>query len=254
MTAPQPARTSQPDDDVGVELDSGALHDLLGPVNQIRSMADLILKRCHAQVDSETETLFGFIQDSSNRLENLLSGLRTYMRVVSQGSPFRYFDANVALAGALSTIQDTIDRNDAQVTFDRLPEVFGDPSQISYAFASLVENAIKFRSDLRPEIHVAAEEQENGYVFSVSDNGMGIDPRNQKRIFGVFKRVHNDQYPGAGMGLAIAKRVVERHGGGIWVESRPGHGATFFVSLPSTSGVGPAVSHDGPAAVHHVRP
>jgi len=233
-TAPPPSSSELAGDDLGVQLNADALHDLVGPVNQIRSMTDLILKR-RTKVDDETATLFAFIQASSDRLENLLAGLRTYIRIVSQGGPFRHFDANAALAGALATIQHSIDQNDALVTCGRLPEVYGDPNQISYTFASLIENSIKFRSERRPKIHVAAAEVEDGWLFSVCDNGIGIDPRHHRRIFGVFKRIHNDEYPGAGMGLAIAKRIVERHGGMIWVESRLGQGATFFISLPAVT-------------------
>lgn len=224
------------DDDCRVPLNADALHDLVGPVNQIRSMADLILKKHPANLDEETKALFGFMQDSSDRLQNLLTGLRTYMRIVGQPGPYRHFDANATLAGALVTIQPSIDRNDAWVTHDPLPEVYGDPNQICYIFASLIENSIKFRSECRPEIHVAAVGRENGWLFSVCDNGLGIDPRHRDRIFGVFKRIHNEAYPGAGMGLAIARRIVERHGGRIWVESRLGQGATFFFALPNTAG------------------
>jgi len=99
-------------------------------------------------------------------------------------------------------------------------------------FASLMENAIKFRSEHQPEIHVSAAEKKNDWIFSVRDNGIGIDPRYSDRIFGMFRRIHNEGYPGAGVGLAIARQIIEQHGGRIWVESRPGRGATFFFSLP----------------------
>jgi len=220
------------DDEYVVPLNADALHDLAGPVNQMRSMADLILMRHRGQLDDETEVLFGFIQTSSDRLQNLLSGLRTYMRIAGCGQPYRRFDANNALAGALVTVQQAIDRNDALVTHDRLPEVYGDPNQICCLFASLIDNSIKFRSQCRPEIHVTATPRADDWLFSVRDNGIGIDPKHRDRIFGVFKRIHNEAYPGAGMGLAIAKRTIESHGGRIWVESSLGQGATFFFALP----------------------
>jgi light-regulated signal transduction histidine kinase (bacteriophytochrome) len=232
VAPPRPAGGGWADSDCSVPLNADALHDLVGPVNQMRSMADLILKRHRPSLDDETEALFGFMQASSDRLQNLLTGLRTYMRIVGHQTPCRHFDANAILAGALATIQPGIDRNDAQVTHDPLPEVYGDPNQICYTFATLVENSIKFRGESRPEIHVAAGEAENGWLFSVRDNGIGIDSRHHDRIFGVFKRVHNDAYPGPGIGLAIARRIVERHGGRIWVESHLGQGATFFFELP----------------------
>ncbi len=224
------------EEECGLFLNADSLHDLVGPANQMRSMADLILKRHREQVDEETATLLGFLQAASDKLENLLTGIRTYMRIAGQSGPYRHFDANAALAGALATIQESIDRSDVLITRDRLPEVYGDPTQISYTFASLIENSIKFRGERRPEVHVAAQGDENGWVFSVRDNGMGIEPKYCERIFKVFKRVHNGGYPGAGVGLAIAKRIVELHGGRIWVESQLGRGATFFFRLPRAEG------------------
>jgi light-regulated signal transduction histidine kinase (bacteriophytochrome) len=235
LSPPRPAGGEWPED-ICVQLNADALHDLVGPVNQMRSMADLILKRHRGKLDDEDETLFGFLQTSSDRLQNLLAGLRTYTRIVGRREPYRHFDASAILAGALATIQPAMDRSEAVVTHDPLPEVYGDPSQICYIFSSLIENSIKFRSQSRPEIHVTAIPDENDWLFSVCDNGIGIDPRHVERVFGVFKRIHSEEYPGAGMGLAIAKRIIESHGGRIWVESHLGQGATFFFTLPNTSG------------------
>jgi len=221
------------DDDAWLPLNADALHDLVGPVNQMRSMADLIMKRHRGKLDDEDETLFGLLQTSSDRLQNLLAGVRNYTRIVARREPYRQLDAEAIFAAALATIQPALDRNDAVVTHDALPEVYGDPSQICCIFASLIENSIKFRSQCRPEIHVTAVPCESGWLFSVCDNGIGIDPRHGERIFGVFKRIHNDAYPGAGMGLAIARQIIESHGGRIWVESRLGQGATFFFTLPN---------------------
>jgi light-regulated signal transduction histidine kinase (bacteriophytochrome) len=234
LSPPQPAGGEWANDTC-VELNADALHDLVGPVNQMRSMADLIVKRHRGKLDQEDETLFGLLETSSERMQNLLTGLRTYMRIVSRCEPYRHFDAGAIFAGALATIQPAMDGSEAVVTRDALPEVYGDPSQICYIFASLIENSIKFRSQCRPEIHVTAIPDENGWLFSVCDNGIGIDPRHVERIFGVFKRIHNEAYPGAGMGLAIAKRIVESHGGSIWVESHLGQGATFFFTLPNAT-------------------
>jgi light-regulated signal transduction histidine kinase (bacteriophytochrome) len=217
-----------------VQLNADALHDLVWPVNQMRSMADLILKRHRDKLDDEAEALFGFLQASSDRLQSLLSGLRTYSRIVGNCQPHRHFDANAILDVAQASIQQTIDQNHALVTHDPLPEIYGDPSQICYLFASLIENSIKFRRECRPDIHVTAVLEETDWLFSVCDNGIGIDPRHSDRIFGVFTRLHREAYPGAGMGLPIAKRIIERHRGTIWVESDLGRGATFFFSLPTT--------------------
>jgi light-regulated signal transduction histidine kinase (bacteriophytochrome) len=201
-------------------------------VNQISSMADLMLQKYRGTLDSEAEVLFGFIQGSAKRLQNLLSGLRTYAQAVGLRSPFQFCDANSLLAAALALVRPAIDQSGALVAHEPLPELYCDPNQISYTFASLIENSIKFRGEFRPEIHISAKAEGDSLVYSFRDNGIGIDPRHRESIFGVFKRIHNDAYPGAGVGLAIAKRIIEGHGGRIWVESALGQGATFFLALP----------------------
>jgi light-regulated signal transduction histidine kinase (bacteriophytochrome) len=227
-----PVNYAAAEDDGAVQLNSDALHDLVGPMNQMRSMADLLLKKQRGHLDDETEALLGFIQAASNRLENLVAGLRRHIRIVGQRQPARMFDANAILAGAIAMIQPAIEQNHAQITHDLLPQVYGDPTQISYLFASLIDNSIKFRSEQPPRISVGATTDGKTWIFSVSDNGIGIDPKHADRIFGVFKRINNDAYPGAGMGLPIARRIIERHGGGISVESHLGQGATFSFTLP----------------------
>jgi len=221
-----------------VELDSGSLHDLLGPVNQICSMSDLMLQKYRSTLDSEAEALFGFIQGSASRLQNLVAGLRTYIQTVGSHSPFRLCDANSLLAAAMAMVWPAIDRSGAVVTHDPLPELYCDTSQISYTFAGLIDNAIKFRGESKPEIHVSARTEGGRVAYAFRDNGMGIDPRHRESIFGVFKRIHNDAYPGAGVGLAIAKKIVEGHGGRIWVESALGKGATVFLAFPKSENCG----------------
>jgi chemotaxis family two-component system sensor kinase Cph1 len=142
------------------------------------------------------------------------------------------FDSNAILAGAIAMIQPAIEQSQAQVTHDLLPEVYGDPTQISHVFASLIDNSIKFRTEQPPRICVAATTGATSWAFSMSDNGIGIDPKHADRIFSVFKRVYNDAYPGAGMGLPIARRIIESHGGTISVESQLGQGAIFSFTLP----------------------
>lgn len=219
-------------EDCLVRLNSDSLHDLMSPVNQICSMTDLIVKKHGDALDDEVEILVGFLQKAANRLQNLLAGLRTYMQVAGARGSWRHCDANSLLAGALASIQPTVDQSGALVTHDPLPELYCDPIQMIYIFAGLIENSIKFRREIRPEVHVSAISDSEACVFSVRDNGIGIDVRYRERIFGTFKRIDNEAYPGRGVGLAIAKRVVEQHGGRIWVESEPGIGATFFFALP----------------------
>jgi light-regulated signal transduction histidine kinase (bacteriophytochrome) len=218
-------------DDCYVRLNADSLHDLISPVNQIRSLVELVLKKHRGALDEEAETLVGLVQSSASRLQNLIAGLRTYMRVAGSPGPSRLCDANQLLTVAQVSIQPEIDQHGAVVTHDFLPELYCDPNQISYAFASLLENAIKFRRQNPPEIHVSATAREDAWIFSVQDNGMGIDPRHGERIFGLFKRIHNDEHSGTGVGLAITRQIVEQHGGRIWVESQPGLGATFYFSL-----------------------
>jgi light-regulated signal transduction histidine kinase (bacteriophytochrome) len=219
-------------EDCSVRLNSDSLHELVGPVNQMRAMAELILKKYRGTLDDDAEVMFGFVQNSAERLEHLLAGLRTYMRVVGTGEAYRRCDGNALLVSALASTQQAIDQSAAEVTYEQLPELFCDPSQISCALASLIENAIKFRSERRPEIHVSVALEENFWVFSVRDNGIGIDPRHNQRIFSIFKRINNAAYPGAGVGLAITKQIIEQHGGEIWVESELGSGAIFYFTLP----------------------
>jgi light-regulated signal transduction histidine kinase (bacteriophytochrome) len=215
-----------------VPFNSDSMHDLTGPVNQIGTISELLLAKHRGALNEDAETLFGFIQSSASRLQNLIEGLRRFMRVAGPPIACRLCDTNTLLAGAQASLQHEIDQNSAVLTHDPLPQLYCDPNQISYAFATLIENSIKFRRAHPPEIHVSAAVQEDAWVFSVKDNGIGIDPRHGERIFGLFKRIQNDAYPGAGVGLAIARQLVEQHGGRIWVESQLGQGATFFFNLP----------------------
>jgi len=216
-----------------VPFNGEALHDLLGPVNQIRSIADLILKKHRGTMDPETEVLFAYMQNSADRLQNLLAGLRKYTSVLNDRGQKTTCDGNAILAGALIELQPVIEETGARVTYDHLPNLHCNPAQLCFVFSSLIENSIKFRSESRPEIHFTAFPERDSWVISVQDNGIGIDPRNRERIFSVFKRIHNDEYPGAGVGLAIVRHILEHHGGRVWVDSSLGHGATFFVVLPS---------------------
>jgi light-regulated signal transduction histidine kinase (bacteriophytochrome) len=218
--------------DCCVPLDSRSLHDLIGPVNQMCSLADLILAKYRGSLGGDAEALFGHVRSAADRLQNLLNGLRTYTRVIGSRSPYRHCESEGLLAAALAQTGAAIDESNAVITHGRLPTLHCDPNQMTYAFASLIENAIKFRGQSRPEICISARSEDDHWIFSFRDNGIGIEPLHQDGIFGVFRRVHNDGYPGAGMGLPITRRIVEGHGGRIWVDSQPGQGSTFFLLLP----------------------
>jgi light-regulated signal transduction histidine kinase (bacteriophytochrome) len=225
-------------DEECVHLTTDSLHDLASPVNQIGSLTDLVAKRYAGVLDEDAKVLFGYLQGAAARLQNLLGGLRTYMHACGSPPARCRSDGNQLLSGALAILQYAIAQNEALVTHDPLPELYCDSDQITYVLASLIDNSIKFRSERRPEIHVSAVPEKRTWFLFVRDNGTGIDPRFATRIFASFKRIHNDQYPGAGMGLAITKRVIERHRGRIWVESELGKGATFFIELPKTDNRG----------------
>jgi len=215
-----------------VRFNADSLHDLFGPVNQIVTLSELLLKKERERLDAQGENLVGFILEAAGRLQTLAGGLKTYMRVAGAPGPHGACDTNELLAGAQAAIHSQLAASGAKVTHDALPAVECDAGQIDYVFRSLLENAVKFQGEERPEIHVSAFAEDGRWVFSVRDNGIGIDPRYSERIFGLFKRINKDANPGAGVGLAISRHVVELHGGRMWVESAPGKGATFFFSLP----------------------
>lgn len=213
-------------------LEPESLHDLIGPVNQVCTMAELIRKKYGDSLEGEADMLLGYLEASAGRLRQLMAGLRDYTRIVGNAAPYRSCDGNALLAVALAALQPAVDESGAVVTHDPLPEMYCDANQITHTLACLIENAIKFRSDDRPQIHICAGMLHGRWRFRVRDNGIGIDPARQERIFGVFQRVSGEDRPGAGMGLAIARQIIQRHGGRIWVESQLGHGSTFFFELP----------------------
>lgn len=218
-------------DDCYVRINSDSLHELMGPTNQIGTLVELLRQKYAGVADEDTETLFGFLQSAAGRLQTMMAGFKTYLRAAACPTERRLCDANQLLAGAKASIGPMIEESGAVVTHDPLPEVDCDASQICYAFASLLENAIKFRGAQRAKIHVSAVSEGEGWVFSVHDNGIGIEPRFRDRIFALFKRARNDNTTGAGVGLAATRQIVEQHGGRIWVDSQPGMGTTFYFSL-----------------------
>jgi light-regulated signal transduction histidine kinase (bacteriophytochrome) len=226
-----------------VPLHSDSLHDLAGPVNQVCTMLELFRKRRQNRPDApdaEDEVVLGLIHTAATRLQSLMTALRTYSRVVGSPGELRTCEGNELLARALACVEPMASEADALVWHDDLPQVYCDANQIVYALTSLVENSIKFRGQSRPEIrisatrHVPVMPNADDWLFSVRDNGIGIDPRHSESVFHMFKRINGDRYAGVGAGLAITRRIVERHGGRIWFESALGSGATFFFTLPGT--------------------
>jgi chemotaxis family two-component system sensor kinase Cph1 len=163
----------------------------------------------------------------------LIDDVLAYSKVDTQAIAFQLTEVQVPLERALSNLRQRISEAGATITYDPLPPVMADSTQLMQLFQNLIGNAIKFRSDKPPQIHVGAERLEDEWLFFVRDNGIGIDPRFSDRIFIIFQRLHTrDEYPGTGMGLAICKKIIECHRGRIWVESQLGQGATFYFTIP----------------------
>ena len=210
-----------------------ASHDLQEPLRMIASYVTLLARRYKGKLDDEADDFIYFAVDGAKRMQQLINDLLAYSRVKTRGRNFEPTNCNDVLSDALSNLHFTIEDNNALITHDSLPTVTADKIQLSQLYQNLISNAVKFRSESPPRVHVACEQVENEWVFSVHDNGIGIDPQYNNRIFEVFKRLHGrEHYPGTGIGLAICKKIVERHGGRIWVKSEPGKGSTFCFTMP----------------------
>jgi len=195
----------------------------------------LQLLRDHSKehLDSQAREFMEFAIDGAARMQALIKDLLAFSRVDLHGRAFERVDCEKAFSSAVANLKLAIEENKATITHDTLPPVQGDAVQLSQIFQNLIGNALKFHGPEPPHIHVGASTQGGDWLFSVRDNGIGIDPRDFERIFVIFQRLHTRQeYPGTGMGLAICKRIIERHGGRMWVESEPGKGSVFFFTLP----------------------
>jgi PAS domain S-box-containing protein len=211
-----------------------ASHDLQEPLRMVTSYVQLLAKRYGGKLDVDANEFIDFAVDGAIRMRKLINDLLTYSRVGMQGKELSATDSEEVLAESVNDLKVTIEENGALVTHDPLPTVMADRPQLGQLFQNLIGNAIKFRRDEPPRIHISASRNGNGWTFSVKDNGIGIAPEYSERIFIIFQRLHSRQeYAGTGIGLAICKKIVERHGGHIWVESEVGKGATFCFSLPA---------------------
>jgi len=208
-------------------------HDLREPLRMVKSYTQLLELRHEQQHDAERQEFLRYISDAIERAERLLSDLVTYsLQLRPLDQPEIQVDAEAVLAAVLLGMERSIRDSGAQITHDPLPGLTFNFERLSQLFRELIANAIKFRAPGAPQIHISASASEQGTTFSVRDNGIGIDPRYHDQIFEVFKRLHGRELPGTGMGLALCKRIVEQHGGAIWVESESGNGATFRFTLP----------------------
>jgi chemotaxis family two-component system sensor kinase Cph1 len=210
-----------------------ASHDLQAPLSTIAGYAQLLEKRCHNQLDAQGNKFIRNIVNSCGRMQALIDDLLEYSRVGRSEKPFDVIDCNLVFEDACANLQLAIRQDQASVTRGDLPRVRGDSFQLLQLFQNLIGNAIKYRSSEAPMVRVSASRQGDSWVFSVQDNGIGIAEQYHPRIFQLFQRLHSQkQYSGTGIGLAICQRIVDRHGGRLWVESEPNRGSTFYFSIP----------------------
>ncbi|WP_247002069.1 MEDS domain-containing protein [Halosolutus gelatinilyticus] len=211
-----------------------ASHDLQEPLRMVSSYLQLLECRYEDVLDEEGEEFLEFAVDGADRMREMIKGLLAYSRVETQGDPLEPVGLDTVFDDVLTDLQVQIAESDAEISGDDLPRVEGDPSQLRQVFQNLLENAITYSGDEPPRIHVSAARDGSEWVVSVRDEGIGIDPDDQDRIFDVFQRLHSrDEYAGTGIGLSLCERIIERHNGEIWIDSEPGEGTTVSVTLPA---------------------
>ncbi|HLY11108.1 MAG TPA: ATP-binding protein [Planctomycetota bacterium] len=214
-----------------------ASHDLQEPLRAVAGCVQLLQQRAQGQLDEKSQALIQHAVDGCLRMQTLIEDLLTLSRVGTQSKPPVSTDAEAVLRAALENLAVPIRDSGAVITSDPLPTLTVDPTQMTQVFQNLVGNAIKFRSGRSPQIHVGAVRHQDGWRFSVRDNGIGIDRQYFERIFRVFQRLHSrEEYPGSGIGLAVCEKIVLRHGGRIWLESELDRGSTFYFSIPDKGG------------------
>jgi len=210
-----------------------ASHDLQEPLRMAASYTQLLARRYKGKLDADADDFIGYAVDGATRMQVLINDLLAYSRVFRHGKPLEPVDCGSVFAIACANLRAAIEESRAVVTSSLLPTVLADRTQMVQVFQNLIGNAIKFRGEAQPEIRVEAELRRTEWLFAVRDNGIGIDPEFAERIFVIFQRLHTrKEYPGTGIGLSICKRIVERHGGRIWVESEPEKGSTFYFTIP----------------------
>lgn len=207
-------------------------HDLQEPLRVISNYTQLLAKRYRGKLDEKADQFIDFTVDASKRMQILINDLLVFSRLQTKAQEFRPVDCTKAMEMAIANLRVAIDESKATITYDNLPTLSGDPTQVLQLFQNLLGNALKFRSSEAPKIDIVTESQGDSWLFSVRDNGIGFDMQFADRIFVIFQRLHvKEEYSGSGIGLAVCKKIVERHGGRIWVESKPGYGSTFYLTI-----------------------
>ena len=218
------------------ELDafaSAASHDLQEPLRMVVSYLQLIERRYEDKLDKDGKEFLNFAVDGASRMKNLISDLVVYSRIDKLGKKFKKVDTNKVLDRALNNLEIIIEESGAEITHDKLPEIWSDTIQLTQVFQNLIANAIKFCDKSKPKIHISVKSEKDNYVFSIKDNGQGIEAKHLQSIFIIFKQLGDRaERRGSGVGLAMVKKIITRHKGEIWVKSKPGSGTTFFFSIP----------------------
>ncbi len=208
-------------------------HDLQEPLRMVVCYVQLLEQRYKGRLDPDADEFIGYAAGGAKRMSKMLNDLLTYSSFDKSSGRPALIDCESVLDHALMNLALAIKESGAEITHDPMPNIWADETQLVHVFQNLIENAIKFRGEARPRIHIWVEKKENEWLFSVSDNGIGIDPEYFERIFIISQRLYpKDRYPGTGIGLATCKKIIERHGGRIWVESEPGKGSTFYFTIP----------------------
>jgi len=223
-----------------------ASHDLQEPLRMVTGYLQLLRERYQGKLDDKADRYIGYAVDGAERMSGLIRDLLAYSRLNTRGSPLSPTSAEEALEIALKNLGRAVRESSATVTHDPLPEVVGDKTQLVQVFQNLIGNAIKFRAaDRPPQVHVGVRQEPGHWEFSVEDNGIGFEQQYEHKLFLIFQRLHGrGQYPGTGIGLAICKRIVERHGGRMWAAGVPGEGSTFFFTIPFDADAGHARGAD----------
>lgn len=221
-------------------------HDLQEPLRMITSYLQLLERRYKGALDSDAEDFIYYAVDGARRMQELINGLLLFSRVKTQASELQITDSQEVMEQAKHNLQLVIDESSAQIYYEELPQIMADRTQLMQLFQNLISNAIKYNDSDPPVIHIHTKHQNEEWLFSFSDNGIGFDQDQSERIFKIFQRLHSrDEYPGTGIGLAVCKRIVERHHGRIWVETQKGRGSTFYFTIPAGNGDMSIKDHQG---------